>query len=56
MRNPWWHPYDETLGSAMRQAAGVLYGRPSIRARALKDGFAPLLRVGIRLGRDVVGH
>ena len=41
IRNPWWHPYDETLGRALRQAAMVLYGRPSIRAAALRDGIAP---------------
>ncbi|MFL5823782.1 MAG: aldehyde dehydrogenase family protein [Solirubrobacteraceae bacterium] len=52
VRNPWWHPYDETLGRALRQAATILYGRPSIRFGALKEGFEPLLKVGIRLARD----
>jgi succinate-semialdehyde dehydrogenase/glutarate-semialdehyde dehydrogenase len=54
VRNAWWHPYDETLGRALRQAATVLYGRPSIRAAALKDGLEPLLKVGVRLARDAV--
>jgi acyl-CoA reductase-like NAD-dependent aldehyde dehydrogenase len=54
VRNAWWHPYDETLGRALRQAATVLYGRPSIRAGALKDGLEPLLKVGMRLARDAV--
>ena len=54
MRNPWWHPYDETLGRALQQTATVLYGRPSIRAAALRDGAAPLLRLGGRLARDAV--
>jgi succinate-semialdehyde dehydrogenase/glutarate-semialdehyde dehydrogenase len=54
VRDPWWHPYDETLGRALRQAATILYGRPSIRAGALKDGLEPLLKVGVRLARDVV--
>ena len=54
VRNAWWHPYDETLGRALRQAATVLYGRPSIRAGALKDGLEPLLKVGARLARDAV--
>ena len=54
VKNAWWHPYDETLGRAMRQAATVLYGRPSIRAGALKDGLEPLLKVGMRLARDAV--
>jgi succinate-semialdehyde dehydrogenase/glutarate-semialdehyde dehydrogenase len=54
IRDPWWHPYDETLGSALRQSAAILYGRPSIRAGALKDGIAPLLRLGVRLAREAV--
>jgi acyl-CoA reductase-like NAD-dependent aldehyde dehydrogenase len=51
LRDPWWHPYDETLGRALRQTARVLYGRPSIRAAALRDGIAPLLKLAWRLGR-----
>ena len=31
VRDAWWHPYDETLGSALRSTATILYGRPSIR-------------------------
>jgi acyl-CoA reductase-like NAD-dependent aldehyde dehydrogenase len=54
VRNPWWHPYDETLGRALKQTAVLLYGRPSIRAGALKDGAAPLLKLGARLARDAV--
>jgi acyl-CoA reductase-like NAD-dependent aldehyde dehydrogenase len=54
VKNPWWHPYDETLGKALRQSAKILYGRPSIRAGALKDGAAPLLKLGARLARDAV--
>ncbi len=54
VRDPWWHPYDETLGRALKQTAVILYGRPSIRAAALKDGAAPLLRLGVRLARDAV--
>jgi acyl-CoA reductase-like NAD-dependent aldehyde dehydrogenase len=52
MRNSWWHPYDETLGQALKASATVLYGRPSIRARALREGARPLLRVGMRTARD----
>src|ERR1019366_3473584 len=48
LRDPWWHPYDETLGKALRQTAAVLYGRPSIRAGALRAGAAPLLKLGGR--------
>jgi acyl-CoA reductase-like NAD-dependent aldehyde dehydrogenase len=54
IRNAWWHPYDETLGLALRQAAVVLYGRPSIRAAALRAGASPLLKLGSRLARDAV--
>jgi hypothetical protein len=54
IRDPWWHPYDETMGSALRQAAVILYGRPSIRAAALRRGLGPLTRLGARLARDVV--
>jgi succinate-semialdehyde dehydrogenase/glutarate-semialdehyde dehydrogenase len=54
IRDPWWHPYDETLGRALKQAAAILYGRPSIRAGALKSGAVPLLKVGARLARDAV--
>jgi acyl-CoA reductase-like NAD-dependent aldehyde dehydrogenase len=56
VRDPWWHPYDETLGQALRQSATILYGRPSIRARALRDGAVPLLRLGARLARDAMGR
>ncbi|HLY49336.1 MAG TPA: aldehyde dehydrogenase family protein [Solirubrobacteraceae bacterium] len=54
MRNAWWHPYDETLGKALRQSAKILYGRPSIRAAALRDGVGPLLKVGARLVADAL--
>ena len=54
VRDPWWHPYDETLGRALKQTAVVLYGRPSIRAAALKDGAAPLFKLGARLARDAL--
>ncbi len=56
MRNPWWHPYDETLGRALAQATTIVYGRPSIRAGALRDGARPLLKLGARLARDAVKH
>jgi succinate-semialdehyde dehydrogenase/glutarate-semialdehyde dehydrogenase len=54
LRDPWWHPYDETLGRALQQTAVILYGRPSIRAAALRAGARPLLRLGARLARDAV--
>ena len=52
--DPWWHPYDETLGKALRQTASVLYGRPSQRASALRADLRPLLRLGGRMARDAV--
>ncbi|MGZ4197651.1 MAG: aldehyde dehydrogenase family protein [Solirubrobacteraceae bacterium] len=54
VRNAWWHPYDETLGTALRSAATILYGRPSIRAGAIREGLGPLLKLGGRLARDAV--
>jgi acyl-CoA reductase-like NAD-dependent aldehyde dehydrogenase len=54
VRDLWWHPYDETLGRALQSAATVLYGRPSIRAGALRAGMSPMLRLGVRLMRDAI--
>jgi acyl-CoA reductase-like NAD-dependent aldehyde dehydrogenase len=54
VRDPWWHPYDETLGKALKQTAAILYGRPSNRARALKDGALPMFKLGRRLARDAL--
>jgi acyl-CoA reductase-like NAD-dependent aldehyde dehydrogenase len=54
LRDPWWHPYDETLGRAMRQSAKLLYGPAGARGRALLDGAVPLTRLGARLARDAV--
>lgn len=47
-RDFWWHPYDETLGDAVRSSARLIYGRNGHRLAALKDGLGPLLRVGAR--------
>ena len=47
-RDFWWHPYDRTLGEAVRNSARLLYGRGEVRAKALRDGARPLLRVGRR--------
>ncbi len=54
LRDPWWHPYDETLGKALRQTATILYGRPSTRLGALRAGAGPLIKLGARLARDAV--
>ena len=47
-RDFWWHPYDRTLGEAVRASAKILYGRGELRTRALREGALPLLRVGRR--------
>jgi acyl-CoA reductase-like NAD-dependent aldehyde dehydrogenase len=44
-RDIWWHPYDETLGKAIRASARLLYGRNGRRGEALREGALPLLRV-----------
>jgi acyl-CoA reductase-like NAD-dependent aldehyde dehydrogenase len=54
LRDPWWHPYDETVGKAFRQSAKLLYGPAAERGRALRDGFVPLTRLGARLARDAI--
>jgi acyl-CoA reductase-like NAD-dependent aldehyde dehydrogenase len=50
-RNLWWHPYDATLGAAIRAAAGLLYGQEGERLRALREGGGSLLRTGVRVLR-----
>ncbi len=47
-RDFWWHPYDRTLGEAVRASAKLLYGRGATRTRALREGAGPLLTVGRR--------
>jgi succinate-semialdehyde dehydrogenase/glutarate-semialdehyde dehydrogenase len=54
LKDPWWHPYDETLGRALRQTAIVLYGRPSMRAGALRAGATPLVKLGTRIARVAI--
>jgi acyl-CoA reductase-like NAD-dependent aldehyde dehydrogenase len=47
-RDFWWHPYDETLGEAVRASAKLLYGRGATRTQALREGARPLLEIGLR--------
>jgi acyl-CoA reductase-like NAD-dependent aldehyde dehydrogenase len=54
-RDFWWHPYDRTLGEAVRASARILYGKGEARARALREGAAPLLKVGRRTLRGRKG-
>ncbi len=47
-RDFWWHPYDETLGEAIRASAGLLYGGAGSKVKVLRDGGGSLLRTGAR--------
>ena len=47
-RDFWWHPYDRTLGEAVRASATLLYGKGAARTKALRKGAGPLLQVGRR--------
>jgi succinate-semialdehyde dehydrogenase/glutarate-semialdehyde dehydrogenase len=47
-RDFWWHPYDETLGEAVRASAGLLYGGAGSRVKILRGGGGSLLRTGAR--------
>jgi succinate-semialdehyde dehydrogenase/glutarate-semialdehyde dehydrogenase len=47
-RDFWWHPYDQTLGEAVRASAKLLYGKGETRTKALREGAGPLLKVGAR--------
>ena len=51
-RNFFWHPYDETLGKALRSTARILYGRNGQRLKALQEGAIPLTKLGGRLVRS----
>jgi succinate-semialdehyde dehydrogenase/glutarate-semialdehyde dehydrogenase len=44
-RNFWWHPYEESLGTALHSTAQLLYGRDEDKRDALKRGAVPLARV-----------
>ncbi|MFM9054112.1 MAG: aldehyde dehydrogenase family protein [Solirubrobacterales bacterium] len=47
-RDFWWHPYDETLGKAVRASGKILYGSPTERRTALRSGLGSLIEVGRR--------
>ncbi len=47
-RDFWWHPYDSTLGEAIRSSAAVLYGSNGGRVKALREGGGSLIRTGAR--------
>jgi succinate-semialdehyde dehydrogenase/glutarate-semialdehyde dehydrogenase len=54
-RDFWWHPYDRTLGEAVRASAKLLYGKGAERTAALREGAGPLLTVGRRTLRKKRG-
>jgi acyl-CoA reductase-like NAD-dependent aldehyde dehydrogenase len=45
-RDFWWHPYDPSLGGALKAAAKLLYGRDTDKPAAMRRGLLPLARVG----------
>ena len=47
-RDLWWHPYDRTLGDALRAAAGLLYGGAGSRVKVLREGGGALLKTGAK--------
>ena len=47
-RDFWWHPYDRTLGEAVKASAKILYGRDSDKAGALRKNVAPMLKRTVR--------
>jgi acyl-CoA reductase-like NAD-dependent aldehyde dehydrogenase len=56
VRDFWWHPYDRTLGDAIRSSAKLIYGRNGRRLEGLREGIGPLLRVGARMIRNRSGR
>ena len=50
-RDLWWHPYDETLGEAIKASAGLLYGGAGPKVKVLREGGGSLLRTGARIIR-----
>ncbi len=52
IRNPWWHPYDKTAGAALANVAGILYGRSSTRATAMRKGLGPFMVLTWRILRE----
>jgi succinate-semialdehyde dehydrogenase/glutarate-semialdehyde dehydrogenase len=44
-RDFWWHPYDRTMGEAVRASAKLLYGKGADRGKALREGIAPMLKL-----------
>jgi acyl-CoA reductase-like NAD-dependent aldehyde dehydrogenase len=53
-RDFWWHPYDESLATAVHAAAQLLYGRDADKPEALRRVVAPAAHLARKSLRDVV--
>jgi succinate-semialdehyde dehydrogenase/glutarate-semialdehyde dehydrogenase len=52
-RDFWWHPYDETLGEAVRASVGLMYGGNGSRVKVIREGGRSLVKTGMRtVGRS----
>jgi succinate-semialdehyde dehydrogenase/glutarate-semialdehyde dehydrogenase len=49
LRQFWWHPYDDSLRTAMRSSAQLLYGRDEDKLGALRRGAVPLAKLGRKM-------
>jgi succinate-semialdehyde dehydrogenase/glutarate-semialdehyde dehydrogenase len=49
LKNFWWHPYDQSLGDALRASAKLLYGPRKQKLAALRTGAGPLTKLVQRL-------
>jgi succinate-semialdehyde dehydrogenase/glutarate-semialdehyde dehydrogenase len=47
-RDFWWHPYDETLGEAVRASVGLMYGGNGSRVKVIREGGRSLVKTGMR--------
>jgi acyl-CoA reductase-like NAD-dependent aldehyde dehydrogenase len=54
LRNFWWHPYDQSMGTALHSAAQILYGRDEDKRAALVKGAVPLLKLGRKSLRGAI--
>jgi delta 1-pyrroline-5-carboxylate dehydrogenase len=53
-RDFWWHPYDESLATAVHAAAQLLYGRDADKPEALRRLAGPGVQLARRSLRDVL--
>jgi len=56
LRDFWWHPYDESLGKALRASAQLLYGRDDDKPAALRQGAVPLARLARKTLAGALGR